>query len=136
MPVSQVKEDQIKKRQPDTGLPSKAVQTNADMEIDPAKGRKVVARNTSVETSRSNAGTRERSAGRRTNAPLERVTVNLNARSSQALDQAVELTGDSKTDAINRSVQLYAFIEQILSGDGAIYVRESSDSELERLKLF
>jgi hypothetical protein len=136
MPVLQVQENERKERRPDTGLPSEAVQTNADIEIHPAQEGKAVARNASVETSRSNAGTRERSAGRRTNAPLERVTVNLNARSSQALDQAVELTGDSKTDAINRSVQLYAFIERILSGDGAVYVRESSDSELERLKLF
>jgi hypothetical protein len=95
-----------------------------------------VARNTSVGTTQDRAGTRERSAGRRTNAPLERVTVNLTARSAEALDQAVQLTGDSKTDAINRSLQLYAFIEHVLNGDGAVYIRETPDSELERLRLF
>jgi hypothetical protein len=135
MPVCQVEEYEAKERQPDTGLPSGVTQTRADSEIDPAQEGDTVARN-SVETSRTNAGTRERSPGRRTNAPLERVTVNLTARSIQALEQVVGLTGDSKTDAINRSVQVYAFIEELLSKDGAVYIRESSGSELERLRLF
>lgn len=105
-------------------------------ELHPVQEGHVVARNTSAGSTQERAGTRERSPGRRTNAPLERVTVNLSARSAHALDQAVELTGDSKTDAINRSLQVYAFIEQVLHGDGAVYVRESSDGELERLRLF
>ncbi|GII96160.1 hypothetical protein [Sinosporangium siamense] len=79
---------------------------------------------------------RERTAGKRSNAPLERVTVNLTARASQALENVVELTGDSKTDAINRAVQIYAFLEQVLSSDGAVYIRASPDGELERIRLF
>ena len=70
------------------------------------------------------------------NGPLERITVNLIARASRALQAVAEMTGDSKTDSINRAVQVYAYLEEINSRGGAIYVRESADSELERLKMF
>jgi hypothetical protein len=68
--------------------------------------------------------------------PLERVTVNLNARSSRALDVAAELTGDTKTDIINRALQIYAYLEQVATRGGAVYTRESEDAELEKLKIF
>src|SRR5262249_53582147 len=68
--------------------------------------------------------------------PLERVTVNLIARASRALQLVSDLTGDSKTDSINRALQVYAYLEEVTANGGAIYVRESSDSELQRLKMF
>jgi hypothetical protein len=37
--------------------------------------------------------------------PLERITVNLIARASRALQKVSELTGDSKTDSINRELE-------------------------------
>lgn len=67
---------------------------------------------------------------------LERVTVNLTARASRALQKLSQLTGDSKTDSINRAIQVYAYLEEITSSGGAIYVRESDSGEMERLKLF
>jgi len=74
--------------------------------------------------------------GHGSSGPLERVTVNLTARSSRALELATELTGDTKTDTINRALQIYAFLEQICARGGSIYARESADSELERIKIF
>jgi hypothetical protein len=68
--------------------------------------------------------------------PLERVTVNLVARASRALQLASDLTGDSKTDSINRALQVYAYLEEINSRGGAVYVRESPDSELQLVKMF
>jgi hypothetical protein len=68
--------------------------------------------------------------------PLERVTVNLIARASRALQRVVELTGDSKTDSINRAIQVYAYLEEIESNGGDIYVRESKDSEPRLIKMF
>ncbi len=68
-------------------------------------------------------------------SPLERVTVNLTARSSHALDEVVRQTGDSKTDSLNRAIRIYAYIEQILQAGGTIHVRETPDSEPERLKI-
>jgi hypothetical protein len=70
------------------------------------------------------------------NGPLERVTVNLIARAARALQEVAELTGDSKTDNINRAIQVYAYLEAISQRGGAIYVRESADAELERVKIF
>jgi hypothetical protein len=72
----------------------------------------------------------------RTSGPLERVTVNLTVRAARALELATEITGDTKTDTINRALQIYAFMEQVIANGGAVYVREGPDSELERLKVF
>jgi hypothetical protein len=65
---------------------------------------------------------------------LERVTVNLVPRTSEALRLAVELTGDSKTDTINRALQLYAFFMKIQADDGSILIRDAG-GELEKLLL-
>ncbi len=66
----------------------------------------------------------------------ERVTVNLSARAARALEVATELTGETKTDAINRALQIYAFLEQVTVQGGLIYTKEDQDASLERLKLF
>lgn len=71
-----------------------------------------------------------------TERPLERITVNLTGRACRALEIATQLTGDSKTDTINRALQVYAYLEQVTARGGSIYVREVADSELERLKVF
>jgi hypothetical protein len=67
---------------------------------------------------------------------LERVTVNLTPRSSNALEEVVGLTGDNKTNNINRAIQIYAYIERVLHSGGSISVRETADQEPERLKIF
>jgi uncharacterized protein YciI len=69
-------------------------------------------------------------------SPLERVTVNLILRASRALQRVSELTGDSKTDSINRAIQVYGYLTEIDYNGGAIYVRESKDSEPQLLKMF
>jgi hypothetical protein len=68
--------------------------------------------------------------------PLERVTVNLVHQTSLALALIMRITGASKTDAINRSIQLTAFLEEIEADGGAVYIREGGkDSEVQRLRL-
>jgi len=75
--------------------------------------------------------------GHGSNGPLERVTVNLVARASRALQRVSDLTGDTKTDCINRAIQVYAYLEEVASQNGDIYVREATDSdELRLLKMF
>jgi hypothetical protein len=69
-----------------------------------------------------------------TDRPLERVTVHLTERASRALEIATQLTGDNKTDTINRALQIYACMEQLTAHGGSIYVRKAPNSELERLK--
>ncbi|MFD7068265.1 hypothetical protein ACFV97_13660 [Streptomyces sp. NPDC059913] len=80
-------------------------------------------------------GGRPAASGRST-SPLERVTVNLTGRASKALERAVELTGDSKTDSINRALSVYAYIEQVLSEGGSIMVSETPDSPPQKLLIF
>lgn len=74
--------------------------------------------------------------GRSTGGTLERVTVNLTPRSARALELATQLTGDSKTDAINKAIQVYAYLEHVIANGGSVHTRESEDSDLERLKFF
>jgi hypothetical protein len=67
---------------------------------------------------------------------LQRVTVNLTPRTAEALEEAVKLTGDTKTDTINRAIQVFAYLEKIIQSGGTIYVRDSGSNELERLHFF
>ncbi len=70
-------------------------------------------------------------------AKLERITVNLTPRAFRALAKAVKLTGDSKTDTVNRALQLYSYLEEITQSGGALYVRRTADQdELEQLRFF
>jgi hypothetical protein len=61
---------------------------------------------------------------------LDRVTINLVPRSSRALARAMELTGDSKTDCINRALPVYAYLEEILANGGSLLVQDGPDGEL------
>jgi hypothetical protein len=85
-------------------------------------------------TDRGDVKVSDRGSG--SNGPLERLTVNLTGRASRALDVATEITGDTKTDAVNRALQIYAYMEQVVARGGSVYVREAEDSDLERIKLF
>jgi hypothetical protein len=61
--------------------------------------------------------------------PLVRLTVNLLAKSADALDETAETEGNPKTDTVNRALQVYAFLvrEQaagkvfaMIDGDGVV----------------
>ncbi|MFF4795614.1 hypothetical protein ACFY2M_39265 [Streptomyces sp. NPDC001276] len=62
-----------------------------------------------------------------------RITVNLAPKAATALDQAVKLTGDSKTDTINRALQVYAYLEKVIQDGGTLFTRSADSNELERL---
>jgi hypothetical protein len=64
---------------------------------------------------------------------LERVTVNLTPRSSAALALAAELTQDSKTDTINRALQVYAYLMHTVKENGKIMTEQ--DGEVYVIKL-
>lgn len=51
------------------------------------------------------------------------ITVNLTRRSVEALDHTVQLTTLTKTDAVNRAIQVYDFIEEELQNCGEFFVR-------------
>jgi hypothetical protein len=66
----------------------------------------------------------------------ERVTVNLTARTSRALEHVTDITGDSKTDVINRAIQVYDYFEEIMAGGGTVFFQRTEDSTPERLRFY
>jgi len=65
---------------------------------------------------------------------VERVTVNLNHRASQALEDVVAIVGSTKTDAINRALIIYKELSEIVANGGKVYIREKA-GELEGLRI-
>ena len=82
------------------------------------------------------SGNRRLGGGRGGGSSLEKVTVNLTTRSVAALEKAVEVTGDSKTDVINKALQVYSFIQEQIDAGGALYVKDAGSDEAERLRIF
>ncbi len=66
---------------------------------------------------------------------MERVTINLTNRGSDALEKAIALTGDSKTDCVNRALPLFAYIQEALSKGGSVTVQEERGGESVRLMI-
>jgi hypothetical protein len=63
----------------------------------------------------------------------ERVTVNLTPNAAAA--RAAATTGDSKTDVVNRAVQVYALLTAEVRAGGHVLVRHA-DGDQERYRLF
>jgi hypothetical protein len=81
------------------------------------------------------ADTEQSASTGRGHGPLEKITVNLTPRTVAALELLVEVTGNSKTDSINRAIQIYSYLETVWSQGGAVYVRENADEESHMLKV-
>ena len=63
-----------------------------------------------------------------------RLTVNLTSRSVAAVELAAELTEESKTDTINRALQLYSYVMYVISEGGTVYVQEKDGGDMTKLK--
>lgn len=51
---------------------------------------------------------------------VTKLSVNMTARAMTSLEQAAALTGDSRTDTVNRAMQVYAAIVALAEGGGGI----------------
>ncbi|MEU8802103.1 hypothetical protein [Spirillospora sp. NPDC048819] len=60
----------------------------------------------------------------------ERVTINLTGKAVQALQRLQELTGYNKTDCINRALIIASEVETMSREPGAVYWRETPESDL------
>jgi hypothetical protein len=59
---------------------------------------------------------------------LTRLTVNLIPKAAEALDHVAALTRDSKTDSVNRAIQLYDYLmERQAKGETVHLGRENSE---------
>jgi hypothetical protein len=74
--------------------------------------------------------------GQLDSARIVRLSVNLTPRAARALELVSEKKSSTRTDAVNRALQVYAFIEEVSTAGGRIYVRRSAESELEEVRIF
>jgi uncharacterized protein (DUF1778 family) len=65
---------------------------------------------------------------------LARLTINLTPRAAAALTLAANITGENRTDTVNRALQFYAYAEQVISAGGTVLVREPGTDELTVVK--
>ena len=79
-----------------------------------------------------NSGNRDRDRGG--GSSLERITVNLSSRSVAALDSITAHSGETKTDAINKALQVWAYLQEHVDSGGSLYTRSPGSDELERLR--
>jgi hypothetical protein len=63
-----------------------------------------------------------------TKQPLTKLTVNLIPRAGKALDLATLITGDSKTDTVNRALQLYTFVMHEINDGNEIWIKKPDGS--------
>ena len=68
--------------------------------------------------------------------PVQRVTVNLSARAVDALDEITELTGDTKTEAINKALQTYALVQHAQSAGGGAWLQDRDGAEPVRSRFY
>lgn len=65
-----------------------------------------------------------------------RVTVNLSARAAAAVAEIWELTGDSKTEAINKALQLYAIVQRAQQAGGGLWVQNGPSGSQVQYRFF
>lgn len=66
---------------------------------------------------------------------LERLSLNITEATSDALTEAMTISGDSKTASCNKALRTYALLLRAQAAGGAVYMREGEGAELERLRL-
>ena len=65
----------------------------------------------------------------------QRLTVSVLPKALAAIDAVHLLTGETRTDCINRALQLYAMAHEAQANGGSLYLRETRDDELTRLRV-
>jgi len=66
---------------------------------------------------------------------LVRVTVNLTPKSFEALRRSCDMTGDTKTDTINRALLVYELIQQLSEQGGGSLTMVNGKGEKERIHI-
>lgn len=66
---------------------------------------------------------------------IERVSVNLSSKAYNDLERLYERTGISKTDLVNRAIQVYHFIDAQISGGYDLILRNKDTREDQILRI-
>jgi hypothetical protein len=75
-------------------------------------------------------GTRPRNGGN----PLTKLTVNITSKGTAALEEAAELNAESKTNAVNRAIQAYAFISRMMAEGWELVLRDPEGKREQRVQ--
>jgi hypothetical protein len=78
-----------------------------------------------IESPPTGPESRHRSGG----PSLTKLTVNITSKTVAALDQAVEVNDESKTDAANRAIQAYAFLTRMVSEGWELTLKDPDGRE-------
>lgn len=65
-----------------------------------------------------------------------KVTVNLSQKTYEALERAASITGDTKTDVINKAVQLYSEVREAQNNGGGVWLQASEGTDPVKVRLF
>lgn len=60
----------------------------------------------------------------------DRLTMNMNKRGVAALDHLIEMTGESKTDLVNKALTFYDYALTEVDNGGAVHVTESDGEQV------
>lgn len=71
-----------------------------------------------------------------TKRAAERVTVNLLRQAAAALDETAKLTGNSKTEVINKALQLYALVQSAQNAGGGVWIQDAEKDEPVRARFY
>ncbi|MFI5906296.1 hypothetical protein [Dactylosporangium sp. NPDC051541] len=66
---------------------------------------------------------------------LTRVTVNLNRQAMKALEQISSSEHYSKTDTINRALQIYAIVQEVMDRNDGMLRVQRADGSIERIHI-
>lgn len=72
---------------------------------------------------------------RKPGGSLTKVTLNLLPRTVKALDELSDRTGDTKTECINRAVQIYAWIRECIDGGDRVTLNDR-DGSVREIRIF
>ena len=75
----------------------------------------------------------ERQRPEPTKPELTKVSANFVPRAMAALDLASQLTGDSRTDVLNRAVQVYAYLAKMMEEGNLIFVENPTTKAKDRV---
>jgi hypothetical protein len=81
------------------------------------------------------ADTAQPEPGATTQPRLTKLTVNITSKSVAALDAGSGIEGITKTEAVNRALQLYAFIATHLAAGDQLLLRPRHSDALERVHI-
>lgn len=63
-----------------------------------------------------------------------KLTVNLTKRASDSLDLGAELNSDTKTDTVNRALQVYAYVCHVVDRGDEVLIRDHVTGDISKVK--